>query len=97
MNSGHQPAGRGAQLGVSHTSPGGPGVAGSGTLPHTVFFSALVANNGDGPGWLADDHAIMIIVLAGDDPGEYFDIGDRFALWLGSDIARGVVTRRLFI
>jgi hypothetical protein len=25
------------------------------------------------------------------------DIGDSFAFWLGSDRARGVVTRRLFV
>lgn len=61
------------------------------------FFSALVTNNGDEPGWLGHDHAIMTIVLTGDDPDEYFGIGAPFALWLGSDIARGVVTRRLFI
>jgi len=61
------------------------------------FFSALVTNNGDGTGWLRDDHFIVTIVLTGDAPREYFDIGDHVALWLGSDIASGVVTRRLFI
>jgi hypothetical protein len=33
----------------------------------------------------------------GDDPREYFEIGDSFAFWLGHDLGRGVVTRRLFV
>jgi hypothetical protein len=61
------------------------------------FFSALVADNGDGSGWLADDHVIVTIAVTADDPRAYFGIGDHFALWLGSDIADGVVTRRLYI
>jgi hypothetical protein len=39
----------------------------------------------------------MTIVLMCDDPGEYFGIGDSFSVWLGSDLGRGVVTRRLFV
>jgi hypothetical protein len=39
----------------------------------------------------------MTIALTGDDPGEYFEVGDSFAFWLGHDTGRGVVTRRLFI
>lgn len=61
------------------------------------FFTALVTDNGENPSWLGDDHVIMTVALVGDDTSEYFDIGDHFALWLGSDIGRGVVTRRLFI
>lgn len=60
------------------------------------FFSALVANNGDSSDWIGDNHAIVTITLAGDDPAEYFSAGDHFALWMGHDIADGVVTRRLF-
>ncbi|HUK70484.1 MAG TPA: hypothetical protein VLW50_17290 [Streptosporangiaceae bacterium] len=60
------------------------------------FFSALVAHNGDSPHWLADRRAIVTIALVGDDPRDYFDIGDQFALWLGSDIGRGIVSRRLY-
>ena len=37
------------------------------------------------------------LLAVGGDTSEYFDIGDHFALWLGSDIGRGIVTRRLFI
>ena len=60
-------------------------------------FTALVGNNGDGSEWLAHNHLIVTIVLTGDDPGQYFDIGDHFALRLGADSASGIVSRRLFI
>jgi hypothetical protein len=61
------------------------------------FFSALVANNGDSSAWLGDDHAIVTVMLSGADyPEDYFSAGDHFALWLGTDVADGVVTRRLF-
>jgi hypothetical protein len=36
-------------------------------------------------------------MTSGDDPADYFSAGDHFALWLGHDIADGVVTRRLFV
>jgi len=61
------------------------------------FFSALVANNGDGSSWQDDDHEIVTIALVGDDLAEYFGAGDHFALWYGGDVADGVVTRRLFV
>ena len=61
------------------------------------FFSALVANQGDNAEWIGDNHAIVTVSLAGEDPAEYFSAGDHFALWLGHDVAEGVVTRRLFV
>ena len=61
------------------------------------MFSALVSDAGESPPRRADDHVIMTIALACDDPGEYFDIGDHFALWLGGDVGHGIVTRRLFV
>ena len=60
------------------------------------FFSALATRNGDSP-WTDDDHLIMTIVLVSDEPREYFEVGDSFAVWLGQDLGRGIVTRRLFI
>jgi hypothetical protein len=60
------------------------------------FFSALVANNGDSSDWIGDNHAIVTVTLTSDDAAEYFSAGDHFALWIGHDIADGVVTRRLF-
>jgi hypothetical protein len=61
------------------------------------FFAALVTKNGGDRTWPEEDPVIMTIALMGDDPGEYFEIGDRFAFWLGHDLGQGVVTRRLFI
>ena len=62
------------------------------------FFNALVANAGDGGGWLGDDHAIVTVSVAVEEPPEeYFAVGDHFALWLAGDVADGIVTRRLFI
>lgn len=60
------------------------------------MFSALVTSD-DHPGWLSDDRAMAIIALYADDAGDYFDIGDHFAVWLGTDVADGVVTGRLFV
>lgn len=61
------------------------------------FFNALVTNNSEAHHWAGQDPAIMTIVLMCDDPREYFDIGDSFAFWRGSDFGRGIVTRRLFV
>jgi hypothetical protein len=62
----------------------------------THFFSALVANNGDSSEWIGDNHAIVTIMLTADDAAEYLSAGDHFALWVGHDIADGIVTRRLY-
>jgi hypothetical protein len=63
----------------------------------THFFSALVANSGDGPAWLGDDHAIVTVMLCGGDCADCLSVGDHFALWSGHELADGIVTRRLFI
>jgi hypothetical protein len=61
------------------------------------FFSALATRNGEDYRSSDDDHLIMTIVLVGNEPREYFEVGDSFTVWLGRDLGRGVVTRRLFI
>jgi hypothetical protein len=61
------------------------------------FFAALATSNGEASRWSDDDHLIMTIVLVGDEPREYFEVGDSFTVWLGRDLGRGIVTRRLFI
>jgi hypothetical protein len=61
------------------------------------FFTALVANSGDSSEWIGDSHAIVTVMLAGEDAADYFSAGDHFALWVGHDIADGIVTRRLFM
>jgi hypothetical protein len=61
------------------------------------FFSALVANYGECADWIGANHAVVTIRLQGDEPADYFSAGDHFSLWLGHDIADGIVTRRLII
>jgi hypothetical protein len=61
------------------------------------FFAALATPNGESTRWSDDDHLIMTIVLVGDEPREYFEVGDSFTVWQGRDLGRGIVTRRLFI
>jgi hypothetical protein len=61
------------------------------------FFNALVANNGDRTEWLDDQHAIVTVILLGEELGESFSIGDHFSLWSGHELAGGTVTMRLFI
>jgi len=61
------------------------------------FFSALVTKSNEPALWPDDNPVIMTIAVVGDDLREYFDVGDRFALWQGTDLGRGVVTRRIFV
>jgi hypothetical protein len=61
------------------------------------FFSALVTNSDEAGDWIGENHAIVTVTLTGDNPLEYFSAGDHLALWLGHDIANGVVTRRLVV
>ncbi len=67
------------------------------TTHGSQFFSALVANNGDGTEWLDEKHAIVTVMVLGEELAEYFSVGDRFSLWSGHELAGGTVTRRLFI
>jgi hypothetical protein len=61
------------------------------------FFSALVASSGDASEMLDAAHEIVTVSLVAEEPAEYFSVGDHFSLWLGHDVADGVITRRLFI
>jgi hypothetical protein len=61
------------------------------------FFSTPATRSGEVPPWPEQDPVIMTVVLVCDDPRGHFDVGDSFAFWLGSERARGVVTRRLFV
>jgi hypothetical protein len=60
-------------------------------------FSALVSNNGEDSIPMAADHVVVTVMLIGDEPREYFSVGDHFALWRGRDVGHGVVTRRVFV
>jgi hypothetical protein len=61
------------------------------------FFNALVSKSYETPRWPENDPMIVTVVLVGDDPRGYFDVGDRFGLWMGSELGSGVVTRRLLV
>jgi len=61
------------------------------------IFSALVTNYGEDSLPMTPGHLMVTVTLMGDEPRQYFDIGDHFALWRGHDVGSGVVTRRLFI
>lgn len=56
------------------------------------LFNALV--NGDGN---IGNFAVITLRLAGDEVCDYLDVGERFRLWLGGDVAEGIITRRLFV
>lgn len=40
---------------------------------------------------------VVTMVVTGRDPASCLAIGDRFTLWRGTDVASGVITRRLFV
>lgn len=63
----------------------------------TQVFSALVDGEDDGPFRPGRPEIMVTLRVVGDDVADYLDIGSHFSLWLGSDIGRGVVTRRLHI
>lgn len=60
----------------------------------TRFFSAMVANDGESTPGQADDHCIVTVCIPSPDAADYFSPGAEFTLWLGGDIAHGIVTRR---
>ncbi len=61
------------------------------------IFNALVSCDDDAP-FRPDSRTMLVTLrLAGDDVADYFGIGGHFDLWLGSDVGKGVVTRRLYV
>jgi hypothetical protein len=60
-------------------------------------FSALVDGEDDGPFRAGSNQIMVTLRVVGDDISDYLGIGSHFSLWSGSDIGRGVVTRRLHI
>ncbi len=59
------------------------------------LFSTLVTSD-DSP-LPGNSHIIVTLVVLGDDAGDYLNPGERFVLWRGYDVGRGVVTRRIFV
>lgn len=89
-----------------------PGTAASALLPAPVcrlvvraatpgsdasrLFSALVSPCLDTmPG--DERHVVLTVTVLGDGAAECLAAGSDFTLWRGSDIGRGVVTRRIFV
>jgi hypothetical protein len=62
---------------------------------HGKLFSALVtSDDGEPPG---RSSTVVTMVVVGDDADDYLAPGEHFALVRGYDVARGTVTRRLFV
>jgi hypothetical protein len=59
------------------------------------LLTALVTTE-DGPAQPGNSHVIATMVVVGPHPDDCLEIGDSFTLWRGIDLARGVITRRLF-
>src|SRR5437016_12009651 len=60
-------------------------------------FSALVDGEDEGPFREGSPQIMVTLRVVGDDVADYLGIGSHFSLWLGSDVGRGVVTRRLVL
>jgi hypothetical protein len=61
------------------------------------YFGALVTAPDVAPGLLAGHSIQVTLTVVGDDLPDYLEHGDNLALWRGHDIARGVITRRLYL
>jgi hypothetical protein len=60
------------------------------------LLTALVSSDDGGPP-PGKANVIVTMVVVGASPDNCLDVGDAFTLWRGSDIARGVITRRLYV
>ena len=63
----------------------------------TQIFSALVDGEDDGPFRAGSPQIMVTLRVIGDDVSDYLAIGSHFNLWSGTDVGRGVVTRRLLL
>jgi hypothetical protein len=64
---------------------------------HNQLYTALVSCDDDGPFKPGSSQHVVTLRLVGDDVPEYLEVGSEFDLWLGSDVGKGIITRRLFI
>lgn len=70
-------------------------------LSDRVRFDRLIATGRRstptrrGRSGLGKPEVVVTLRVIGDDMADYLDIGSHFSLWSGSDVGRGVVTRRL--
>ena len=56
------------------------------------MFNALVSGDRS-----MGSYTLVTLRLDGDDVGDYLGVGEHFRLWLGSDVAEGIITRRLWV
>lgn len=60
------------------------------------FLPAIIARNDDLPLRPGDSHVVVTISVPSGEASARFSPGTRFALWAGTDVGEGVVTRRVF-
>jgi hypothetical protein len=60
------------------------------------LLSALVSAD-DGVPPSGQSNVVVTMVVVGASPDNCLDVGDAFTLWSGRDIARGVISRRLYV
>jgi hypothetical protein len=59
-------------------------------------LTALVSAEDGGPP-PGQSNVVVTMVVVGASPDDCLDVGDPFTLWRGRDIARGVISRRLYV
>jgi hypothetical protein len=60
------------------------------------LLTALISADDGGPPPGRSDFIVTMVVV-GTSPDSCLDVGDAFTLWRGRDIARGVISRRLYV
>jgi len=58
-------------------------------------LTALVSTDDSPPP--GQSNVVVTIVVVGASPDDCLDVGDPFTVWRGRDIARGVISRRLYV
>jgi len=58
--------------------------------------SALISADDGGPP-PGQSNVVVTMVVVGASPDDCLDVGDAFTVWRGHDIARGVISRRLYV
>jgi len=62
-----------------------------------VKLSTALISADDGGPQPGPPNVVVTMVVVGPSPDDCLDIGDAFTLWRGRDIARGVISRRLYV
>lgn len=59
-------------------------------------FPAALCKDDQGP-LRPGEQAVVTVTLADDDAARFFAPGQHFTLWAGTDVGRGIVSRRAFV